>query len=234
MEQKNEESICMAILGAGRMGSVVAERIPQATRKIIIDIDLEKARGLVERVGGKVSDTLQSAAEADLVAVVLPTPMVNETVNKLIDIVKKGAIILNMATTAHIEQAIFEKSRDVSIIDAKVLGHAMSITKGEPGIIVVNCDDEDKFKLIKNQFLGFHRVVQGDADLVEKINLVGSSEGIRAAVTVRKKLLGLNIPEEWINVAIRTVCAGTIRSFTENDLGHFALELVKKVEKEID
>jgi len=51
---------------------------------------------------------------------------------------------------------------------------------------------------------------------------------------VRKKLVALNIPDEWIDVAIRTVCAGTMKSYTENDLGHFALELVKKLERELD
>ena len=86
MEQNNEETISMAIVGSGRMGSVVADRSPRSTRKIIIDNDLEKARGLVERVGGIASDKLQSAREADLVAVVLPTPVVNEIVNKLMDI----------------------------------------------------------------------------------------------------------------------------------------------------
>jgi len=226
-------SICIAVVGAGRMGSVVAEQLPKSTCKIIIDIDLEKASQLAEKVGGIPSDRLESADKADLVAVVLPASAVNETVNKLLNVVKKGAIILNMATTAHIDPAFFEKSKDISIIDAKILGHAMSISRGEPGIIVVKCNDESSFNLIRDQLQGFHKVVQGDSDLVEKINQAGSTEGIKAAVTVRKKLLKLNVPDDWIDVAIRTVCAGTIKSFAENDLGHFALELVKKIEKEI-
>ena len=227
-------TICAAVVGAGRMGSVVAERLPKSTKKIIIDIDLEKARRLAGKVDGIPSDSLESAGEADLVAVVLPAPVLNETVNRLLNGVKKGAIILNMATTAHIDPALFKKNKDISIIDAKVLGHARSISRGEPGIIVVKCDDEGLFDFIKEQLSGFYKVVKGEADLVEKINKVGSTEGIKAAVKVRKKLSKLNIPEEWIDVAIRTVCAGTMKSFADNDLGHFALELVKKVEKEMD
>ena len=68
---------------------------------------------------------------------------------------------------------------------------------------------------------------------MEKINKIGSTEGIKAAVKVRKKLSELDVPEEWMHVAIRTVCAGTMKSFTENDLGHFALELVKRIEEEM-
>ena len=54
---------------------------------------------------------------------------------------------------------------------------------------------------------------------------------------LRKKLSTLDVPDdwpnEWIDVAIRTVCAGTMKSFTENDLGHFARELVNQLEKEM-
>ena len=62
-------SICMAVVGAGRMGSVVAGQLPKRTKKIIIDIDPEKASRLAETVGGIPSDSLESANEADLVAV---------------------------------------------------------------------------------------------------------------------------------------------------------------------
>lgn len=216
------------------MGAVVAKQLPKRTQKIIIDIDLEKAGRLAEIVAGIPSDSLSSAESADLVTVVLPTPVVNETVGKLLNVVKEGAIILNMATTARIDDAVSKKEKDIFIIDAKIIGHAMSISRGEPGIVVIDCNDKARFNFIKNQLSGFHKVVQGDASLVERINKVGSTEGIKAAVTVRKNLLALNVPDEWIDVAIRTVCAGTMKSYTENDLGHFALELVKKLEKDLD
>jgi hypothetical protein len=67
---------------------------------------------------------------------------------------------------------------------------------------------------------------------VETINSLASSEGIKAAVAIRKKLQTLNVDNDWINVAIRTVCAGTMKAFTEDDLGHFARELVRKLEQE--
>jgi len=217
------------------MGAVVAKQLPRNTRKIIIDIDLEKARRLAEMVGGITSNGLTGAESADLIAVVLPSPVVNDTVDKLSSVVKEGAIILNMATTARIDEAVRNRYRyrNIAIIDAKIIGHAMSISRGDPGIVVVDCSDKRRFNRIKDQLPGFHRVIQGKANLVEKINKIASTEGIRAAVTVRKRLAAIDVPNEWIDVAIRTVCAGTMKSYTENDLGHFALELVKKLEKEL-
>lgn len=226
-------SNCTAVVGAGRMGSVVAEQLPGSTKKIIIDRDLEKAAGLAEKVKGTASDKLESAAEADLAAVVLPAPTVGETVSRLAGIVRKGAIILNMATAAHIDSASFEKKQGVFVVDAKIIGHAASIRRGEPGIVVVGCSDPVRFERIREQLPAFFKVVQGEASLVERINRIGAAQGIRAAVAARRELQSMNVPDEWIDVALRTVCAGTIRSFVEKDLGHFALELVRMVEKEL-
>lgn len=225
-------TISMAVIGAGRMGSVLAKKLPGQTKKIIIDTDLNKAAQLAEEVNGTSGSVLAEAGEADLVAVVLPAPAVTETVQKLLGIVKDGAIILNMATSAKLPPEIHDLNKKAYVYDAKIIGHAMSISKGEPGIIVVNCKDQDRFNLIESQLNAFHKVVMGDSDLVPEINVIGSTEGIRTAVNIRMKLEKMNIPEEWINVVIRTVCAGTMKSYTENDLGHFALELAKKLEAE--
>lgn len=225
-------AVTVAVVGAGRMGSVVAKQLPQDTIKVIIDTYEDKATQLAKIVGGSPVFSLEGAKGADLVAVVLPTPAVNQTVDKLIDVVKEGAVIINMATTAFIDQAILAKNKKAYIVDTKIIGHAASIAKGEPGIIVVKTDKQEVFELIKSQLPGFDDVVLGNADLVSQINTIGSIEGIKTAVAIRKQLRKMNIPDEWTNVVIRTVCAGTMRSFTENDLGHFALELVKELESE--
>ena len=224
--------ICTAVVGAGRMGSVVARQLPKRTKKIIIDSDREKALHLAQSIKGLASDRLESAREAEVVAIVLPTPAVNATIAVLVDIAKPESIILNMATTAHVDPALLALRSDIAIIDAKIIGHAASIAGGAPSIIVVDCPDGSKFRQIQDQLPGFHKVVQGEAARVEKINRAASTEGIRAAVRVRQQLLNLKVPEEWIDVALQTVCAGTVKAFAANDLGHFALELARKIERE--
>jgi hypothetical protein len=222
--------LTVAVIGAGRMGSVVFRQLPSDTKKIIIDTDLAKASELAKTVGGSAAGSLEWAKDADLVAVVLPAPVVNETVAKLQALVKKGTVIINMATTAKIDPAILGMNPENFIVDTKIIGHAMSISKGEPGIIVAKTDNAEVLALIKSQLIGFTDVVRGDADLVPIINTIGSAEGIKAAVAIRKQLRAMDIPDEWITVAIRTVGAGTMKSFTENDLGHFAHGLMKKLE----
>ena len=75
-------------------------------------------------------------------------------------------------------------------------------------------------------------MMRGDADLVQTVNTTGSTEGIKVAVAVRKQPRAMGIADAWTDVVIRSVCAGTMKAFTENDLGGFALELAKRLESE--
>jgi hypothetical protein len=106
------------------------------------------------------------------------------------------------------------------------------MSRGEPGIVVVKTENAEVLSLIRHQLQGFADVVQGDADRVQTVNTIGSTEGIKAAVAIRKQLRAIGIPDAWTDVVIRSVCAGTMKAFTENDLGGFALELAKRLESE--
>jgi 6-phosphogluconate dehydrogenase (decarboxylating) len=222
----------VAIIGAGRMGSIVGKQLPEDVEKIIIDTDEAKAKALAEAIDGTYATSLTAAKDADVIDVVLPTPAVNPVMDELSGIAKDGAILMNMATSAFVDEAIRAKNPKIHIIDTKIIGHAMSMSQGSPCYVVVKTDNEEIFKVIASILPGYKKVVMGDADVVGKINSIGSGEGIRAAVTVRKLLKKYNIPRDWEDIVIYTVCAGTMRSYVENDLGHFARELADKLEAE--
>ena len=73
----------MAVVGAGRMGSVIARRLPPDTKKIIVDTVPAKASELAETVGGSWSVSPEQAADADLIALVVPAAAVREILEKL-------------------------------------------------------------------------------------------------------------------------------------------------------
>jgi 3-hydroxyisobutyrate dehydrogenase-like beta-hydroxyacid dehydrogenase len=225
-------TICVAVIGAGRMGSVVAKQLPGETKKIIVDVNYEQAKKIAELVNGEAYNSLNYANEADLFAVVLPSQFVNDTIEKVMEIAKKGAVIINMATGAEVDPDIKEKNKDVHVVDTKIIGHAKSMDAGEPGLIIAQTGDQREYELIKSQLPGYIDVVQGDAALVPQINAIASTEGIKAAVATRNQLEKMGIPNKWIDVAIRTCCAGTMKAYTENDLGHYAQELVRKLKEE--
>ena len=46
-------------------------------------------------------------------------------------------------------------------------------------------------------------MMRGDADLVQTVNTTGSTEGIKAAVAVRKQPRAMGIADAWTDVVIR-------------------------------
>ena len=57
----------IAVLGAGRMGSVAAEQLPEDVKKIIIDQDAETAQRIADRIGGSASQDYAALSDADMV-----------------------------------------------------------------------------------------------------------------------------------------------------------------------
>lgn len=214
------------------MGSVVSRQLPGDVEKLIIDSDEAKASALASEIGGSYASELGAAKAADIVMVVLPTPEINGVMDQLGGLAREGAIIMNMATNGVIEPNIIKENPKIHFVESKIIGHAMSVKHGSPAYVVVQTEDQAILEKIQHILPGFKKVVKGEVALVPEIAKIGSSEGIRAAITVRKLLKPYNIPRDWEDIVIYTICAGTMRSYVENDLGHFAKQLAEKLEAE--
>ena len=220
----------VAVIGAGRMGSALAKQLPKETQKIIIDRDLSTAKMVASEVIGEYNSDLQDAKDADLVLLVLPPLAVEETIEKLASMMKSNSVIVNLATSANIDEKYSKRREDLSFIDAKIIGNADALKNGDPCIVVVKCDNPEIIAMLKKQFPSFYKVEQGNASLVETINTISTEEALKAAFSIKKELEEKNIPEDWKNVAIGTVCTWTIKSFLKGDLGPFGRNIVKRLE----
>lgn len=220
--------ITVAIVGSGRMASVFAKQLPEETAKIIINKNISSAKILADEVNGTAYDSYKGVRDADLIALIIPASVVNEVLEEVVKYRKEGSIVMNMATSARINPDISRDNKD--IVDTKIIGHAKSMAEwGEPGIVVVNTDNMEIFDIIKSQLPGYRDAVIGDSDLVGKINSIALEEGIKAAIEVQNKLGKLSIPDEWITTAIRTCTTGGMKSYLEDDLGHFGKKIVDKL-----
>ena len=222
----------VTVIGAGRMGSIVANQLPDDVEKLIIDTDFAKAKAVAEGCGAAASDQMSAASDADVILVVLPTPAVAPAGAAAAEIAKDGALIVNMATKGNFSPETVAAHPALSMFDAKIIGHANSMRLGAPCYVVVNTESEAEFETVAHVLSGYKKVVRGDSSLVPLINSIGSGEGVRAAVKCRKLLKQYNIPKEWEDIVIYTVCAGTMRSYVDNDLGEFARVLADKMEAE--
>ena len=220
--------LTVAVVGAGRMGSFLGKQLPKEARKIFIDIDETKARDLAHTLGGEFAFSAEGAKEADVIAIVLPAGVVNSTVKEIARVAKEGAVILNMATTGTVEDEVKKAYPSLRFVDAKIIGNAKVMAMGFPSCVVINTKDPDIFEKARYLLPGFTKVAMGDAGLVPQINTIGTIEAIRTALELRRQLKELNIPKDWEDAAICTVCAGTMMAYVEDDLGEFARNILQK------
>jgi hypothetical protein len=150
----------------------------------------------------------------------------------LAEVVKPGALVLNMSTEAVIEEAFQRAHPGARFLNAKIVGHARSMQKGLPGYLIVDTEEAALLGQMRAVLPGFAKIISGDTSLVPVANKIGSGEGIAAAVAVRKRLREGGVPDEWADIVISTVCAGTMCSYVEGDLGEFARKLADKLEQE--
>lgn len=227
------EKMKVAVVGAGRMGSFVAGQLPNDVEKIIIETNEATAKTVAEACGGTYFTEMSGVKDADVIAIVLPAGVIPLVIDELCSSAKAGAVIMNMATSGKIEEEIKEKYTHVTLVNSKIIGHADSMKEGAPAYVVVGTEDQAVYEKVASVLPGYTKVVMGDSEIVPKINTIGSHIGIRAAIEVRKELQAYNIPKEWEDILIYTVCAGTMRAYVENNLGHFGAVLAEKLEAEM-
>lgn len=222
----------VAVIGAGRMGSIVVKQLPRDINALVVDSDSKKAAECALQAGAESSGELLAASDADMIAVVLPSPAVNPVMKQLAAVAKDGAVIMNMATSAVVDEDIIRQNPKLNFVDCKIIGSAMAMTYGAPSYVIVGTEDQEVFSKIAHILSGYTKVLKGDASIVPYINSLGSEEGIRCGVRLRKRLKEHQIPEDWEYIVLYSVAAGTLQGFASGQLGHFAQELAEKIAKE--
>jgi len=225
-------ALTAAVLGAGRMGSVAAEQLPGDVRKLIVDMDRAAAERIAEKTGGEAHMDYACLSEADAVLLVLPAPVIPKAAEKAAGYMKDGAVLVNMSTKGEFPEGLAAQYPKLSVVCAKIIGHADSMRGGAPSLVVTDTEDDKVLELLRYLLPGYVDVVQGDVSMVPKLSTIASTEGIRAAVRVKKQAEALGIPEGWLRPLIYTVCAGTTRAFIDGNMGEFAQKLADQFAQE--
>ena len=223
----------VAVIGSGRMGSFVGRQLPDGITKIFIDRNEDKAKRLADATGGDYGLTPDKARDADVIAILVSEPSVGKVAEELAGAAKDGALILNMSTKGRIGEEIKKVNPAVSFVDVKIIGNAKVMAMGFPACAVVSTENPETVETVRSLLPGFAKVIQGNPQLVPQVNTIASKEGIRAAVEIRKQLKQFNLPEDVENIAIYTVCTGTMMSYVNRDLGEFGRKLADELEKNL-
>ena len=221
----------VGVLGCGKMGSVVAKKLPDYVNKIIVDRNQEKLEALSKSIDCKYSTSIDILADADIVAVILPESEVNKNVESICEIAKDKAIILNMSTNGAVDDLIKQKYKSINIVETKIIGQSSMIEKFKaPSAIVIGSEDEDIVEKIKYIFKDFSYVESGDVEKVPLAVQTATRQAIVTCMDLKEKLNALDVDTSWQEALFKCVLNGTIGSFMDDTLGPFARKIVKEIE----
>jgi 3-hydroxyisobutyrate dehydrogenase-like beta-hydroxyacid dehydrogenase len=221
----------VAIIGTGRMGSLIAHKICSQYNVILIDKDLRKCGSLAKKIDGLATSEYSMLTLSDYIITALPATVIPEAVKEIKSFVKREHILINISTDT--EKSVFKPLKGLcKLVSAKIIGHAQHIgTTGELPLIIVDGDDGDTCNKTAEIFAKMGTVCFGDEKTVKIINNIASEEGIKAALSITKRLEEIDIPSEYISFAIRNVACGTMNAYALGDGGPFVQKIIGKIKK---
>jgi len=219
----------VAVIGTGRMGSLLSGKLSDKYKLILIDKDLRRCGLLAAKLAAQGTTEYSLIDDADFIIVALPASIIPGAINEIRPFLKKEHILINISTDTGME--IFASLKDqCKLVSAKIIGHALQIGFGELPLVLIDGEDEKACKKTAQIFGNIGPVRFGPEKTVMEINHIASEEGIKAAYNIQNRLKQLNIPEEYVSFAIRNVACGTMNAYAVGDAGPFAQEIIKKIQ----
>jgi len=221
--------VVVGIAGAGRMGEAIARRLPQNTKLILSDRIKKKAQKVAREVKAKTETNEKLFSRSDIILLLVPPSEVIPLVKRSGGFIKKGAILVNMATgisTAKVRKAAGR--RDIRVIGAKPVGQWRALSKGEGAVFILSGRGPSASRPLMRLLRSMGKVVSGDDALAGRINRLATRYSLSAAARLRKRLKKMGVTEDMINAALKNVAAGTIQDYPPKGKNEYISSLLKK------
>ncbi len=229
----------IGLIGIGRLGTQIAKSfLMHGNRVKAFHHDQEKLEMFCSDINdfGDIEPIYKIDEFKDkvtLIVLALPpdvTPEISRRLNKLIS---RGQWVVNTATDVYLTELYSELGRE-KLVAAKIIGNASEIEKGENPGVVVDGRNEELVRRTKELFSQLGYTIEGNESMVSKVNKIGAIEAIRTVLRIEKKMDENNIEldDEMCNALLCNVVAGTIKTYSQGNIGPFLEKLITQLKKE--
>ncbi len=217
-----------AVIGSGRLGLLVASRLPVGHDIILWGRDPIKVFQAVCNMPNAVGTSeAKNLEDADIVFLALPAEITIEVASAMMSFIPDEAIIINLATNLFLEDIKKAWPGRQHLASVTIMGSVRNIQVGLPPLIVGQCMGRD-FSKIACIFSKIGPIIIGNERAAAKLNRIAVETGIKAGMS----LLELadaeeDISKEMAEAAVINVCSGAIRGVCEGGIGSFAKGILK-------
>ena len=215
----------IAVIGAGRMGRILAARMATENEVFLYDADSNAAKAAAETMHMP-AVVLLGDLNVDAVVLAVPDNAVKSCIAELIAIDKHWNVF-SVATNISREILADMAGTRIRCLNVKIIGHAGEMSRGAKPLIVIDQGNMDMIRLARQMFACVGNVLIGEADQVKQINSVATEEILKAAVSIERVLRSAGIKDPaMIREALSQVAPGVLRAYADDDLGPFARGIV--------
>lgn len=137
-------------------------------------------------------------------------------------------ILINMATTLDTNE-IKAKFPELTVLGVKYMGHSRDLLEHGNGLFITETPLPKRIEELY-QNLGEIKI-DAEACLTD-VNKLATRLAIKAAIEIEREFATRGFSPEYTKRALTSLAPEVIRSYSEGNLGHFALEIVKEIKGE--
>ena|GEM_PF-424133 len=222
------DKLSVLIMGAGRMGEILAASIGKSHEVAIYDQDQDKGRRVAKRLHCRYGSPEGFIPGAGVLILALPPAVTATALWSVRELLAADTVVINIATTiakSDLRPALAGKGH---LVGAKIVGHFLEMDQ-RPAI-VIDADTEKGRQTASLLFSNLGLTLTGDEGQVQLINTVAAREAFRAAFRIREALEKAGVSPDLIASALRVVAPGSIKAYAEGDLGPFARKLLAEID----
>lgn len=141
--------------------------------------------------------------------------------------------LVNMATSTNTDD-LTEQYPQFKWVGMKLLGHAQALKEDGQGLFITEIKSHPtrEQQNVIRFFEDIGKVRIDKEENVEKINYIATYSGLKAAKELKAKLTQEGFPDLYQQQVLDTILPGVIHSYVNDQLGHFAQSIVRKIEQE--
>lgn len=219
----------IGVLGAGRLGRVLARRLAGRFHVAVHDRDARLARQFAEPSGIDFLGADDLVRTSDLVALCIPGDQVVPWLLGLLPSSRAGGWFVNLATDLP-TTALRREPRlaGVRVVGLKPVAQFVSLSRGLPGLFVTTASDPSELALLEHVFSDLGRVVPGDEDIVGEVNRRATEAALRFCLGWPLER-SMPIDPDVAEAALKNVVVGTILDFPPDPANGYTARIIEAI-----
>lgn len=228
IERGSMSELVIGIVGAGKLGSVLAEKLAKAGHVLVCDKNSSRSLEVSSLAKVKQASVKEVVAESSYIFLALPP---NEVTGFCVDMEKEfksDIVILNLATSLD-TKAIKESMHrnDIQIIGVKPICQSSALRNGSKIKFIIS-EEFGKLEELRRMVKDMGDILLGNEMKVQLINEYATLRALELIIQVEDDMKKLGVEQSCVDTAIRTVALGTLMDYPYKNKNQYISNLVNK------